>query len=257
MVLTMRLMLYNMRYGTGTGFKFHLPVPFGGFFRKTGKNLDALIRFFHEQQADVLGLVEIDAGSYRTGHRNQADVIAKQLGHRPFCRSKYHQRSWWTRFPLMRKQSNACLSGETVLHERAHFFDQGVKRLVMEMELEDVTIFVVHLALSRKCREAQLADLVRLVRQVKKPYIIAGDFNAFAGKVELEEFMKVLKLSNANLSDTPTFPSRSPRWQLDFILHSPEIRITHFEVAHDIRLSDHLPLICDFEVIPSAQSVSA
>ncbi len=257
MLLTMRIMLYNMRYGTGTGFKFHLPVPFGGFFRKTGKNLDALIQFFHEQQADVLGLVEIDAGSYRTGHRSQADVIADKLGHRPFCRSKYRQRSWWNRFPLMRKQSNACLSGPRVIKERTHFFQKGVKRLVMEMELEDVIIFVVHLALSRRCREAQLADLARLVRQAKKPYLIAGDFNAFAGKVELKEFMEVLRLSNANLSDAPTFPSRSPRWQLDFILHSPEIRVTHFEVAHNIHLSDHLPLICDFEVLSSSQSASA
>lgn len=243
-------MLYNMRYGTGAGFTFHLPVPFGGFFRKTGRNLDALIRFFHEQQADVLGLVEIDAGSYRTGHRNQADVIAHQLGHRPFCRSKYRQRSWWSRFPLMKKQSNAFLSGHPVVRERTHFFDKGVKRLVMELELDEVVIFVVHLALSRRCREAQLAELARLVRQVKKPYLIAGDFNAFAGKVELKEFMEVLRLSNANLDDVPTFPSRAPRWQLDFILHSPEIHITHFKVARDIRLSDHLPLICDFEVIP-------
>jgi endonuclease/exonuclease/phosphatase family metal-dependent hydrolase len=253
----MRIMLYNMRYGTGTGFKFHLPVPFGGFFRKTGKNLDALIRFFHEQQADVLGLVEIDAGSYRTGHRSQADAIASQLGHSTFCRSKYRQRSWWNHFPLMRKQSNACLSGQAVIRERSHFFNKGVKRLVMELELEQVVIFVVHLALSRRCREAQLADLARLVREVKKPYIIAGDFNAFAGKIELKEFMAVLKLTNANLADAPTFPSRSPRWQLDFILHSPEIRVTHFEVARNIHLSDHLPLICDFEVISSAQSAGA
>jgi len=257
MVLTMRIMLYNMRYGTGSGFKFHLPIPFGGFFRKTGKNLDALIRFFHEQKADVLGLVEIDAGSYRTGHRSQADVIAHKLGHRPFCRSKYRQRSWWSRFPLMRKQSNACLSGHPVIRERAHFFQKGVKRLVMEMELEEVVIFVVHLALSRRCREAQLTDLAQLVRQVKKPYLIMGDFNAFAGKVELKEFMDVLELSNANPTDAPTFPSRSPRWQLDFILHSSEIRVTHFEVAQDIRLSDHLPLICDFEVLPSTRSIGA
>ena len=250
-------MLYNMRYGTGTGFKFHLPVPFGGFFRKTGKNLRALIDFFHEQKVDVLGLVEIDSGSYRSSYRNQAEVIAHHLGHRSFIRSKYRSRSWWSRFPLMKKQANACLSGHPVVREKVHFLNKGVKRLVMEMELEEVVIFVVHLALGRRCREAQLADLSRLVRQVKKPYLIAGDFNAFAGKVELEEFMHTLQLSNANLSDVPTFPSRAPRWQLDFILHSPEIRITHFEVARHVRLSDHLPLICDFEVIDTCRETSA
>jgi endonuclease/exonuclease/phosphatase family metal-dependent hydrolase len=253
----MRLMLYNMRYGTGSGFKFHLPFPFGGFFRKTGKNLDALIRFFREQKADVLGLVEIDSGSYRSGHRNQANFIAWKLGQRPFCRSKYVQSSWWSRLPLMRKQANACISGHSVIRERSHFFRKGVKRLVIELELETVVIFVVHLALSRRCREAQLADLARLAKNARKPYLIAGDFNAFAGKIELADFMKALNLSSANRANAPTFPSRSPRWQLDFILHSPEIQVTHFEVAHAIRLSDHLPLICDFEVLPMAISASA
>jgi endonuclease/exonuclease/phosphatase family metal-dependent hydrolase len=250
-------MLYNMRYGTGSGLKFHLPFPFGGFFRKTNRNLDALIRFFREQKADVLGLVEIDSGSYRSGHRNQANFIAWQLGQHPFCRSKYVQRSWWGRLPLMRKQANACLSGHPVIQQRSHFFRKGVKRLVIELELEKVVVFIVHLALSRRCREAQLIDLAKLAKTAKKPYLIAGDFNAFAGKIELADFMKALRLSSANQDNAPTFPSRSPRWQLDFILHSPEIRVTHFEVAHAIRLSDHLPLICDFEVLPAPISASA
>ncbi len=253
----MRLMIYNMRYATGSGFKFHLPVPFGGFFRKTSRNLDALIRFFHQQQADVLGLVEIDAGSYRTGHRSQADIIARHLGKRPFCRSKYNRYSWWSRLPLMRKQANACLSGRRVVYERTHFFRRGVKRLVLELELENVVIFIVHLGLGRRCRQAQLADLARLVKRTSKPYLIAGDFNAFAGQAELRDFMDYLRLANANLDNAPTFPSRSPRWQLDFILHSPDIRVTHFEVARHVRFSDHLPLICDFEVQPVSAAASA
>jgi endonuclease/exonuclease/phosphatase family metal-dependent hydrolase len=248
----MRFMLYNVRYATGSGFKFHLPVPFGGFFRRTDKNLKSLIDFFRDQNADVLGLVEIDSGSYRARRRCQAATIADHLDKRSFCRTKYSLRSLWNRVPVMRKQSNAFVSDHAVVCERVHFLRKGVKRLVMELELEDVCIFIVHLALSRKTREAQLADLAHLARRVKKPYIVAGDFNAFAGKIELAEFMEALRLSSANVGDTPTFPSRSPRWQLDFILHSPEVRVTHFEVAHGVRLSDHLPLICDFEIVKPA-----
>jgi endonuclease/exonuclease/phosphatase family metal-dependent hydrolase len=253
----MRLMLYNMRYATGAGFKFHLPFPFGGFFRKTSRNLDSLIRFFHEQKADVLGLVEIDSGSYRTGRLCQAETIARRLGKHSFCRSKYSYLSWWSRLPVMRKQANACISGHAVIRERTHFLRKGVKRLVMELELEEVVIFIVHLALGRKCREAQLADLARLAKHARKPYLIAGDFNAFAGKVELKSLMAALNLASANPTDAPTFPSRSPRWQLDFILHSPEIRVTHFEVTQGIRLSDHLPLICDFEIQRRPAALSA
>ncbi len=253
----MRLMLYNMRYATGTGIKFHLPFPFGGFFRKTHKNLDSLIGFFREQKADVLGLVEIDSGSYRTGSQCQADSIGKKLGHRSFCRSKYGKRSWLGRLPVMRKQANAFLCNNRVIREKTHFLRKGVKRLVLEIELEQVVIFIVHLALSKRCRQSQLADLSAWVKNSKKPYLVAGDFNAFDGKVELAEFMQDLNLASANQANTPTFPSRSPRWQLDFILHSPEIQVTHFEVAHHIRLSDHLPLICDFEIRPANSVASA
>ena len=252
----MRIVLYNMRYATGSGFKFHLPFPFGGFFRKTHRNLDSLIQFFRNQNADVLGLVEIDSGSYRAGHRSQAETIAERLDHRFFCRSKYGKRSMWSRLPMMRKQANAFLCGCPVVRERTHFLRKGVKRLVMELELDDVVLFVVHLALGRRCREAQLADLARLVRRAKKPYLVAGDFNAFAGKCELRDFIRLLDLSSANLADAPTFPSRSPRWQLDFILHGPGIRINHFEVARHVRLSDHLPLICDFEVVPTRAALT-
>ncbi|HQQ61893.1 MAG TPA: endonuclease, partial [Kiritimatiellia bacterium] len=71
------------------------------------------------------------------------------------------------------------------------------------------------------------------------------------------DFMQALGLASANRADAPTFPSRAPRWQLDFILHSPGIQVTHFEVARHIRYSDHLPLICDFEVQPAARAATA
>ncbi len=253
----MRLMLYNMRYATGAGFRFHLPFPFGGFFRRTHKNLDSLIDFFRDQKADVLGLVEIDAGSYRTGRRCQAETIAGHLRKRPIIRSKYGIRSMWRRVPVMRQQSNAVVCCHSVIRERTHFLRKGVKRLVLEIELENVILFVVHLALSRRTRAAQLDDLARLARNVRKPYLIAGDFNAFGGMAELQSFMDALNLSSANLDNLPTFPSRSPRWQLDFILHGPDIRVTHFEVARGVRLSDHLPLICDFEVQPETRAAPA
>ena len=77
--------------------------------------------------------------------------------------------------------------------------------------------------------------------------IVAGDFNTFWGEHEIYLFMRASGLRSANANSSPSFPSRSPRKELDFILYSDGIRVTHFEVA-DVRLSDHRPLICDFEV---------
>jgi len=55
-------------------------------------------------------------------------------------------------------------------------------------------------------------------------------------------------LQNANKEGLPTFPVWQPHRELDFILHSPKIRVENFRVLKKIRLSDHLPIVMDFNV---------
>lgn len=243
----MRFVLYNVRYATGTGFRFHLPFPFAGFFRRTGRRISALANYFRSLCPDILGLVEIDSGSYRTAHASQADILASRLGQHAACRAKYAPRSLPAHIPLLRRQANACLC-TTHPNARYHFLHRGVKRLVIELRLPRISLFLVHLALGRRARAAQLDELARLIRRAARPCIVAGDFNAFAGRAELARFMHTLNLSSANAHDEPTYPAKSPRLQLDYILHSPQIHVTRFSVGRGIHLSDHLPLICDFEV---------
>ena len=76
---------------------------------------------------------------------------------------------------------------------------------------------------------------------------MAGDFNTFWGENEIYLFMKAAGLTSANIESLPTYPSRSPRKELDFVLYQDGIDVTGFQVP-EIRLSDHLPLICDFEL---------
>ena len=77
--------------------------------------------------------------------------------------------------------------------------------------------------------------------------IVAGDFNTFWGENEIYLFMKAAGLSSANVDSIPSYPSRSPRKELDFILYQDGIKPTGFEVPK-VRHSDHLPLIFDFEI---------
>jgi len=86
-----------------------------------------------------------------------------------------------------------------------------------------------------------------MTNSVKKPVIVAGDFNAFKGDRELELFLAATGLKNANSNGEPSHPSRSPRRQLDYIFHSPQIQITDFQIPQ-IKLSDHTPLVCEFEI---------
>src|SRR5512134_4108868 len=173
----MRLLLYNIRYATGTGPSFHLPVPGAGYLRSNPRVLEGITRFIKQVDPDVVGLIEVDTGSIRTGGVNQAEVIAESLGHYSTYQCKYGTSSFNTLVPIVRKQGNAFLAAPRVEGERFHYFDTGIKRLIIELELDDVCIFLVHLALKYRHRQYQLRYLHDLIAKSHKPVIVTGDFN--------------------------------------------------------------------------------
>jgi endonuclease/exonuclease/phosphatase family metal-dependent hydrolase len=244
-----RLLVYNIRYATGTGPAFHLPLPGAGYLRSNRRVLAGITDFIRGERPDVVGLVEVDTGSIRTGMLNQAEYIAKELGHYSTFQSKYGARSINNLMPIVRKQGNAFLSAPTVHGERFHYFDIGIKRLIIELELDEVCVFLVHLSLKFRQRQYQLRTLHDLVVRSSKPVIVAGDFNTFWGTHEIYLFMRAARLRSANTAGLPSFPTRVPRVELDFILVSAGIEVTGFRVP-DVRFSDHRPLVCDFRVLP-------
>lgn len=242
---TMKFALYNIRYATGTGIGYHLPVPFSGYFRPSKRNLGRIIHFLEAERPDIIGLVEVDEGSYRSRNLNQAEYIAERLGYSHVYESKYGERSLVRQMPVLRRQGNAFITNQAIEAQKFHFFRQGMKRLVIELEFDTFAIFLVHLSLAYRHRQYQLGDLYGMFKKAQKPVLVAGDFNAFWGQRELELFMGATGLVNANREGVPTFPSHAPRRQLDFILHSTEIKVSGFHVPQ-VRLSDHMPLVCEF-----------
>jgi endonuclease/exonuclease/phosphatase (EEP) superfamily protein YafD len=93
------------------------------------------------------------------------------------------------------------------------------------------------------------------VKKITKPVIVAGDFNTYWGDHEIYLFTQAAGLTNANAGGLPSYPSHSPRKELDFILHSAQIQVDRFEIP-DVRLSDHLPLVCDFTINAHAQQAA-
>jgi endonuclease/exonuclease/phosphatase family metal-dependent hydrolase len=238
----MRFVLYNIRYGTG-GRKLHSPL--NGYLRHTGKNFERISSLLHDLNPDVAGLIEVDAGSYRSGKSNQAEMLADQLGHYHVYRSKYGEQSLTRHFPILNQQGNAFVVRDNGHKETFHYFDRGVKRLVIELEMENVSFFLIHLALGSRLRHRQLGDLYDMLKTVKKPHIVAGDFNALWGEQEVRLFLAATGLKNAHAFNSPTFPSWKPKRHLDFILHSPDIAVERCWMP-DVQFSDHLPIVCDF-----------
>ena len=243
----MRLLLYNIRYGVGNGSSSPVPLPGARYLYAEAAELNRIIEFIGSEDPDIVGLIEVDTGSMRSGRVNQAEVIADSLGHYSCYGSKYGETSVNQRLPIIRKQANAFLASPRVHGERFHYFDTGIKRLIIELELDDVAIFLVHLSIKYRHRQMQLRRLCELVERAEKPVIVAGDFNTFWGTDEIYLFMKAAGLHNVNTTGLPSYPTRSPRLELDFILCSHEISVLDFRIPR-MPFSDHLPLICDFEV---------
>jgi endonuclease/exonuclease/phosphatase family metal-dependent hydrolase len=244
----MRFLLYNIRYGAGIGRRVHFPFPFSGYLKNTEIQLDHIVDFIRDQRPDIVGLVEVDTGSFRANGDSQVAAIAGPLCHRQVCHGKYGLDSLAGRLPLLNQQANAVMTNRTILGQRFHYLNHGMKRLVIEVRLPELTVFLVHLALKYRQRQHQLVDLAEIVGRASGPVVVAGDFNVFRGDGELASFMAATGLKSANPYGIPSHPSRAPHRQLDFILHSPALRSLDFQ-APQIPYSDHVPLIWDFEVL--------
>lgn len=243
----MRLLLYNIRYAVGGGASMHVPIPGAGYVLGNQTVLPELTRFIKSVDPDIVGLIEVDTGSIRSRMVNQAESIAADLGMNTSYETKYGEKSINQILPIIRKQGNAFMAAARVHGEKFHYFDTGIKRLIIEFEMSEFAVFLVHLSVKYRHRHLQLRRLYDLIEVTEKPVIVAGDFNTFWGENEIYLFMKAAGLRSANENGIPTYPSRSPRRELDFILYQEGIQVTDFNVPQ-VKHSDHLPLICDFEL---------
>ncbi len=247
----MRLLLYNIRYAVGGGASMHMPLPGAGYVLGNQSVLPEITRFIQDVDPDIVGLIEVDTGSIRSRMVNQAEKIATDLRMNTSYETKYGSKSINQILPIVRKQGNAFMAAQRVHGEKFHYFDTGIKRLIIELEMADFAVFLVHLSLKYRHRHLQLRRLHDLIEATEKPVIVAGDFNTFWGENEIYLFMRAAGLKSANNDGLPTYPSRAPRKELDFVLYQDGITVKSFEIP-DVRLSDHLPLICDFEVTKSS-----
>lgn len=243
----MRLLVYNIAYGTGAppSLYKHLSTVHR-YIRTPQSHLEQIIDFIEKVDPDVIGLIEVDIGSYRTHFVNQVELIANHLKRYHHSSVKYSQNHVGRMLPILRKQANAILTKKKMDGKNFYFFHRGFKKLIIEADIEGVHFFLVHLALQKRVRTLQLKHLVDIVGG-KSPVIIAGDFNTFSGMKEIREFQKKLGLVNPNKENLPTFPSWQPNKQVDFFLCSKTIEVSRLKIPH-VKFSDHLPLILDFDI---------
>ena len=154
------------------------------------------------------------------------------------------------------EHGNALLSRwPVVAHQHQdisdHRFEQrGLLHVELLIEERAVHVLVVHLGLIRGSRVRQLSQLVEFIeREIPHdaPLIVAGDFND--GDAVVSRLLAPAGLCAFTEGRHPTFPSRLPLVQLDHVLARGMLPVG-ITVPHGRnwwRMSDHLPLIAEFE----------
>jgi endonuclease/exonuclease/phosphatase family metal-dependent hydrolase len=154
------------------------------------------------------------------------------------------------------EHGNALLSRWPVLthqHEDIsdHRFEQrGLLHVELLIEGRAVHVLVVHLGLIRSSRVRQLGQLVAFItREIPHdaPLVVAGDFND--GDAVVSRLLAPAGLRAYTAGRHPTFPSRLPLVQLDHVLARgmQPVGITVPHGRNWWRMSDHLPLIAEFD----------
>ena len=154
------------------------------------------------------------------------------------------------------EHGNALLSRWPVITHRHedisdHRFEQrGLLHVELLVRERPLHVIVVHLGLLAASRIRQVAQLQRyILREVPTgaPLVVAGDFNDWGRQIR--QMMGSVHLLTFEDLRRPTYPSRMPVLQLDHV-YSRGLRPRALTVPSGRiwqRMSDHLPLIADFE----------
>lgn len=204
------------------------------------------------QDFDIVGLQELDGGSFRTNFINQAEFLAREAGFQ--CWHEKINRN----IGVVAKHSLGVLSR---LHSTAvsrHKLPGGLPgrgALVVEFgpAHEPLALMLVHLSLGAKARKKQVEFLADIVRQYTH-VILMGDMNCQLDSEEMSLLKRRtgLKASGCTM---PSYPSWNPTHRIDHILVSSHIRIEHARVLN-YPLSDHLPIAMEI-TLPSRLGLSA
>jgi endonuclease/exonuclease/phosphatase family metal-dependent hydrolase len=207
-------------------------------------DLEGLITFIREKNPDVVTLQEVPCKwSSRTGFADFPAELAKALG-MEYCFGpalEFGKRRFGnlilSRLPIAESWTGKLPGSlERRSYAMAHIFTGEAS----------VYILTTHLGLSEEDRLAQATALMEVMREVKGPLLLTGDFNA--GPTDTG--VALLRLEMQDLQELSSFAGQSTfltkngsvlTERLDFILAGSGVKYKDFAIIQAF-LSDHLPI---------------
>jgi endonuclease/exonuclease/phosphatase family metal-dependent hydrolase len=240
----LRLLSFNIQAGATTesyreyftrGWQHVLPHPL------KGRNLAQVAAFV--AGFDIVALQEADAGSLRSGFRNQVQMLAESAGF-PFWSHQSNRR-----VAKLAQPSNGVLMRMEPAMVLDHRLPGTIGRGALEVRFGDkatgLHIYIAHLSLTPRARRTQLEYLSTIIGE--HPHVVLmGDLNCTPESGELKPLFRRGHLV-APKRAPHTFPSWQPERAIDHILVSRALTPVRLE-APEIRVSDHLPLALELDL---------
>lgn len=220
---------------------------------------ERVVEILQHHDGDVVLLQEVDEGVPRSRELDLAHEIAEAagyphhaVGHNVSLKKGRYGNCTLSRFPIERERNIDLTIGDKKR--------RGCQHTTLSLPRRKLDVFNLHLGLSAREREKQIGLLVRSHELADlapdQPCMVGGDFNDWRSLLR-PIFTEVLGFRNATDLKSRwnavmrTYPSFSPQGGLDRIyyrggLHLRNSRTCRLEVSRVA--SDHLPLICDFDL---------
>jgi endonuclease/exonuclease/phosphatase family metal-dependent hydrolase len=250
-----KLLTYNIAFGSGRNSGNYVKTFFGWTFPNF-KNKQIIKRiglFIKKQKPDVVCLQEVNEGSLKSLHVKQGEELEKTIGLK-----KVHAVKNMI-FPLYLYLSNMTFANKKVCRTRelvlpSKIFNRSASLATLKTNNKKVTVINAHFStvindeVSRRMpvsRLAQIELLIDLINERENPIILCGDLNCDTSWKEY----KLLK-QQTGLQETltqKTFPAWNPKYQLDHVMATQEIKIMKTKVLKS-DLSDHLPVVSELRI---------
>lgn len=245
----MKLLFWNIGYAPGLdGSLKDYTLNAHRFLRLSEKQqkvvLDEVAHVIEQESPDVALYAEISLGSGRNQKFDQHKYLLSQFkGIKAEAAASKYRDVYMDKLPLHTGNANGFISWQDCKVEEVHF-SVGRKSLVYVIEVNGITILMVHMGLQRKTRAVQFRELAELVNALKGPVVVCGDMNIFGGVEELQELQALTGLELP--TDIPfTYPAFSPKQTLDLCLVRDCAKV-HLS-ALSSKVSDHAPILIEIE----------
>ncbi|SFH60763.1 Metal-dependent hydrolase, endonuclease/exonuclease/phosphatase family [Modicisalibacter xianhensis] len=247
---TLRLLTYNLQVGIHTSAYHHYITRSWQHLLPHSKRLGRLDMLSEVLgRFDIVGLQEVDGGSFRSGNVNQVEYLAHRAGF------AFHYQQLNRNLGRVAQHSNGLLSRVAPSHIEEHRLPgtlpgRGAIHARFGEGPDALHVFVAHLALSHRGRTRQLDYLSELITPLKH-VVVMGDLNCTPDQLHAHSrFCTSLPLHPVR--PLLSYPSWQPSRALDHILLSSSLEAGEI-MALDPLASDHLPLAVDIHLPESCR----